>query len=218
MNPSQERAWETYHDRFVVPVPRRETSTSVAFDAHVVWTEVFGRSAPLIVEIGCGVGESLFAAAAANPDVDFVAFEVFGPAIASTLSRIGRAGITNVRIVEADGAEGVSRLFGPASITELWTFFPDPWHKKRHAKRRLVSPEFATLVADRLVPGGLWRLATDWADYAVWMQEVLNQHPGFTHEGDGTAPRFSGRAVTRYERRGLDAGRAIIDLTYRRPS
>jgi len=216
MNPSQERAWRAHADRWVVRVPARERSTSVHPDARVDWDAEFGRSAPLIVEGGSGRGEALVALAGLHPEANVVAFEVFEPAVASTLSRIAHEGLGNVRVVLADGAEGLEHLFVPGSVAEVWTFFPDPWHKPRHHKRRLVDPAFAALVASRLVPGGLWRLATDWADYAVRMREVLDATPGLENAADGWAPRFAERPVTKYEARGLAAGRTVYDLVYRR--
>lgn len=216
MNESQSKAWERHAAQFVIHVPSGELDTSVSEDAHVDWDATFGRVAPRVVEIGSGNGDSLVPMAAARPDVDFVAFEVFAPAVASTLGRIGRAGLTNVRIVLADGAQGLGMLFDSASVAEVWTFFADPWHKARHHKRRLVNPGFADVVADHLVPGGLWRLATDWADYALWQRETLDAHPRLTNAHGGWAPRLEARPVTKYEARGLAAGRAVHDLTYRR--
>ncbi|WP_309224323.1 tRNA (guanosine(46)-N7)-methyltransferase TrmB [Propioniciclava sp. MC1683] len=217
MNASQEKAWTTLADDLVIRVPARELSTSVHPDAHVDWAATFGREAPLFVEIGSGRGEALVALAEQHPEANVVAFEVFQPAVASTLSRINRHGVTNVRVVLANGVEGLEHLFAPATVAELWTFFPDPWHKPRHHKRRLVSPEFAELVASRLVPGGQWRLATDWADYAEAMREVLDVAPGLVNVHGGWAPRWAERPLTKYEQRGLDAGREVHDLTYRRP-
>lgn len=215
MNPSQAKAWETHAPRLVVTVPPRELSTSVHPDAHVDWEALFGRRARIAVEIGSGRGEALVALAELHPDWNIVAFEVFQPAVASTLSRIARHGVDNVRIVLANGVEGLERLFPPRSITELWTFFPDPWHKPRHHKRRLVSAEFAALAASRLTAGGVWRLATDWADYADAMRAVLDAAPGLVNAHDGWAPRFAERPVTKYEDRGLAAGRTVRDLEYR---
>ena len=217
MNASQEKAWTTLADDLVIRVPARELSTSVHPDAHVDWAATFGREAPLFVEIGSGRGEALVALAEQHPEANVVAFEVFQPAVASTLSRINRHGVTNVRVVLANGVEGLEHLFAPATVAELWTFFPDPWHKPRHHKRRLVSPEFAELVASRLVPGGQWRLATDWADYAEAMREVLDVAPGLVNVHGGWAPRWAERPLTKYEQRGLDAGREVHDLTYRSP-
>lgn len=216
MNPSQARAWDAHAGRWVVAVPQRETSTSIAADAAVDWESVFGRRAPLVVEIGPGRGESLSALARRRPEVNVVAFEVFEPAVASGLARLARDGVDNVRFVVANGAEGLARLVAAGGLHELWTFFPDPWHKARHHKRRLVSSAFADLVATRLEPGGCWRLATDWDDYAAAMRELLDAHPRFENAHDGWAPRWEERPLTKYEARGLAAGREIHDLTYRR--
>lgn len=216
MNESQQRAWDRHRDTYVVDVPRGAMSTSVADHASVDWRAVFGREAPLIVEIGSGGGDSLVPMAQGRPDADVVAFEVFEPAVASTLGRLARDEVANVRIVVADGAQGLDLLFDDGSVSELWTFFADPWHKKRHHKRRLVGPDFADTVAAKLPVGGLWRLATDWEDYALWMREHLDAHPGFTNAHDGWAPRLAERPVTKYEAKGLAAGRRVHDLTYRR--
>lgn len=216
MNASQQKAWDRHAARFVVDAPRGDRPTQLAVDAAVDWDAVFGRRAPRVVEIGSGNGESLVAMAAGRPEADFVAFEVYPPSVASTLGRIGRAGIENVRVVVADGSDGIGILFPTGSLAEVWTFFADPWHKTRHHKRRLVNPEFAELVADRLAPGGLWRLATDWEDYAHHQREVLDAEPRLSNVYDGFAPRFAERPVTKYEARGLAAGRQVFDLTYRR--
>lgn len=216
MNESQARSWERHRERFVVHVPRGDLSTSIADNAAVDWAAEFGRRAPLIVEIGSGAGESLVPMAAGRPESDVVAFEVFEPAVASTLGRLNRDGVDNVRIVVADGAQGLAKLFADGTVSELWTFFADPWHKKRHHKRRLVGRDFADVVTAKLTPGGLWRLATDWADYALWMREHLDAHPGLVNVHDGWAPRLEERPVTKYEAKGLAAGRHVYDLTYRR--
>lgn len=218
MNASQQRGWDTWHDQYVVDVPRGERRTSVAPEARVDWSERFGRTAPLVVEIGSGNGESLVEMARVHPERDVVAFEVFEPAVASTISHLGREGVGNVRLVMGDAVEGLEWLFAPASLSEVWVFFPDPWPKPRHHKRRLVSPAFAALVASRLAPGGVLRLATDWEEYAWWMRDVLDSSPLLRndHPETGWAPRLAERPVTRFEQRGLDAGRTVHDLTYRR--
>ncbi|SDL53902.1 tRNA (guanine-N7-)-methyltransferase [Tessaracoccus oleiagri] len=216
MNDSQRGAWDRHAADFVVDVPPAELSTSIADGASVDWVREFGRRADLIVEIGSGAGDSLVPMAAARPEADVVAFEVFEPAVASTLGRIGREGLTNVRIVVADGAQGLGRLFDDGTISEVWTFFADPWHKSRHHKRRLVSGAFGDVVARKLVPGGVWRLATDWEDYALWMREELDDHALLENVHGGWAPRLADRPVTKYESRGIAAGRRIYDLTYRR--
>jgi tRNA (guanine-N7-)-methyltransferase len=216
MNESQQRAWDAHRDAWVVELPSGERRTSVASAASVDWSTVFGREAPLKVEIGSGTGHAVTALAEAMPEANVVAFEVFTPAVASTLGRLARHGVGNVRLVVADGAQALATVFAEGTVTELWTFFPDPWHKARHHKRRLVSPEFAALAASRLATGGVWRLATDWTDYAESMREVLDAEPGLVNCHEGWAPRFDARPVTKYERRGLEAGRTIHDLAYRR--
>ncbi|MEA4943268.1 MAG: tRNA (guanosine(46)-N7)-methyltransferase TrmB [Propionicimonas sp.] len=214
MNPSQTRAWETLHDRWTLTLPAGPRVTSVAGHARIDLPQVFGRTAPLLVEIGSGNGEAVVTLAQRFPEANLLAFEVFEPAAASTLSRIERAGVTNVRLVVADGSQAVATALEDASITELWTFFPDPWHKARHHKRRLVNPDFAAVVGRKLVPGGRWRIATDWADYADHAQQVLDAEPSLANFCDGAAPRWEPRPVTRYEARGIAAGRPIIDLCY----
>ena len=217
MRPNQRRAWERHHEEFVLEVPQRETSTSIDAAARLDLPAAFGREAPLVVEVGPGTGESLVPMAQARPDVNLLAFEVYAPAVAQLVGALARAELTNVRVVAANAVEGLQHLVPAAGLDELWTFFPDPWPKARHHKRRLVGPGTAALVAARLRPGGVWRLATDWDDYALQMRQVLDATPGLVSEHpDGWAPRWADRPLTRFEQRGLDAGRAVHDLTYRR--
>ena len=217
MTPAQRRAWESYQDRWVIDVPRADTSTSVAAGSTLDLAAVFGRTAPVMVEVGPGMGDSLAPMAAARPSCDVLAFEVFQPAIAALLARLATEEIGNVRIASVDAVDGFAHLLPPDSVDEVWMFFPDPWHKARHHKRRLLSPQFAGLVATRLRVGGCWRLATDWPDYADQMRDVLDRHPDYENaHPDGPAPRFADRPVTRFEQRGIEAGRTITDLVYRR--
>lgn len=217
MNPSQQRAWANLRDRWVLELPAAARVTSVAPGVRIDPDAVFGRPGPLMVEIGSGNGDAVAALATALPQANILAFEVFEPAVASTLAKLERSGATNVRVVVADGAQAVETALSDSSVTELWTFFPDPWHKARHHKRRLVNPGFAAVVTRKLVPGGVWRLATDWADYAEHAHEVLDSEPGLELCHDDPEPRWALRPVTKYEARGLAAGRAIVDLCYRRP-
>jgi tRNA (guanine-N7-)-methyltransferase len=173
----------------------------------------FGRTAPLVVEIGSGTGEALVSLAAARPDHDVLALEVWRPGVARTFRLLEQEGVGNVRLLMLDAVWCLEHLVGSGDLAELWTFFPDPWHKKRHHKRRLVSPAFAALVADRLEVGGTWRLATDWSDYAEHVDVVLAAEPRL--EGGRTA-RWAERPVTKFERRGVAEGRAIVDFCYRR--
>ena len=215
MNPSQRKAWDGLRARWVLDLPAAARTTSVAPDARIDPVAVFGREAPLLVEIGSGNGDVVAAVAQARPEANLLAFEVFEPAVASTLSKLDRAGVGNVRLVVADGAQALTTALPDASVAELWTFFPDPWHKARHHKRRLVNPAFAATVARKLVPGGCWRLATDWADYAEHARDVLEAEPALAPCRPGPAPRWDLRPVTKYEARGIAQGREIVDLCYR---
>ena len=218
MNQSQHKSWQRWHDRYVLDLPQGELETQLAPQDPIDLLAAFGRQAPLAVEIGSGSGENLAAMALEHPDWNLLAFEVFEPAVARTFVRLAAAEVDNVRIVVADGADGLAQLVRPGQLQELWTYFPDPWHKVRHHKRRLVNTDFATLVASRLTSQGRWRLATDWDRYAEAMREVLDHHPGLVNDSaeNGWAPRFPGRPLTRFEQRGLDAGRPVHDLCYRR--
>lgn len=217
MRPNQRRAWEAYRERFVIEVPRLDTSTSVHPAASLDLVEAFGRDAALIVEIGPGAGESLVPMAEVRPQANVLAFEVYQPAIARLLAQLAKTDLDNVRIVEADAVDAMEHLVPAQSVDEIWLFFPDPWHKTRHHKRRLLTPEFAALTASRMKEGGIWRIATDWADYSDRIRDVLDNDPSFAnaHPG-GCAPRWAARPITHFEQRGLDAGRQIFDLTYRR--
>lgn len=204
--PKQQAAWDTYAERWVIP-------DEAVDDPDFSWARWFGREAPLVVEIGGGVGEATAALAAARPEVNVLALEVWRPGVAEGLGRVGEAGATNVRFSSVDAVWTLEHLIAPGTISELWTFFPDPWHKTRHHKRRLVNPEHAATIASRLAPGGLWRLATDWADYAEQMVEVLDAEPLL--EG-GVVERWAERPVTKFERKGIAKDRVITDLAYRR--
>ncbi len=204
--PRQAEAWAAHHDAWVVP---DEDVDAPGF----TWSDRFGREAPLVVEIGSGIGEATAALAATRPAYDVLAFEVWRPGVADALARVAEAGATNVRFCTVDAVWSMEHLIRPAGLAELWTFFPDPWHKKRHHKRRLVTPEFARLAASRLAPGATWRLATDWSDYAEQMVEVLDDVADLS---GGVVPRWEERPVTKFERKGLAAGRSITDLAYRR--
>src|SRR6478735_9703154 len=170
--PSQQESWDAHHEDWVVP-------DAAVDDPSFSWSGVLGRTAPIIVEIGSGVGEATAALAAARPSYDVVALEVWRPGVAHTLGLIAEAGADNVRLLSVDAVWVLRHLFGTGEVDELWTFFPDPWPKTRHHKRRLVTAEFVRLAASRLRPGGMWRLATDWADYAEQMCAVLDADPAF---------------------------------------
>jgi tRNA (guanine-N7-)-methyltransferase len=206
--PRQAEAWAAHQADWVIPDEAVDRPGFRLAD----W---FGREAPLVVEIGSGIGEATAVLAAARPDCDVLALEVWRPGVADSLWRVAEAGAENVRFCSVDAVWFLEHVIEPASLTELWTFFPDPWHKKKHHKRRLVTPANAATAAARLQPGGVWRLATDWADYAEQMREVLDAEPLL--EG-GVVERWAERPVTRFERKGLAVGRTITDLAYRRRS
>jgi tRNA (guanine-N7-)-methyltransferase len=193
-------------------LPREELrDPQFAPQPSVNWAAVFGRDTKLIVEVGTGAGETLSAAAAARPEIDFIGFEVFERALGSAMILLEDADLDNVRLIHGDALTGLEYLFELRSIAEVWTFFPDPWPKSRHAKRRLVSTEFAELVASRLISGGLWRLATDWDGYAEHILDTLA--PNLKFELVSTE-RFALRPVTKFEGRGVAAGRTIHDFCF----
>lgn len=214
---AQDRAWTELAPHYIVEAPRGQAATSVRPGSQLDPAAAWGRDAPLVVEIGSGQGHAIVNAAASRPDVDFLAIEVFRAGLARTMLDADRAGVRNLRLVEANAPEVLQHLLPEAAAAELWVFFPDPWHKKKHAKRRLVTDEFAALAAHALQDGGMLRLATDWEDYALQMRAVMSRSPQFVaaFEGDW-ADRYDGRTLTAFERKGARVGRDIRDLTYRR--
>jgi tRNA (guanine-N7-)-methyltransferase len=171
----------------------------------------FGREAPLVLEIGSGMGESTAALAAAEPDLDHLAVEVFEPGIAALLMRA--AGLTNLVVVRGDAVTLLAERVPDASLAGIRVFFPDPWPKRRHHKRRLVQPGFVALAAARLRSGGTLHMATDWADYAQQMRAVADAEPLLV---GGPIPRPQWRPVTKFEARARAEGRDVHDLLYRR--
>lgn len=217
LNDRQQAAWNTLGDTHVLDLPRLGTDTSVDPGHRFDQCTAFGREAPFVVEIGSGRGEVIVKAAAENPGTDFLALEVYIPGVAQTLVAMQREGVDNIRIAILNAAEALETMIVPESVDELWTFFPDPWRKLRHHKRRLVTDAFATKAARVIKPGGVWRLATDWQHYADKMHDVLEHSPDFDFDG-GWAPRFEGRLVTRFETKGTEVGHEICDLTAIRPN
>lgn len=217
MSEAQERAWTDLAPQYVIDVPRDVAATSILPGSAIDPAEVWGRVAPLVVEIGSGQGHAIVHAATSHPERDFLAIEVFRAGLARTMLDADRAGARNLRLVEANAPEVLQHLVPEGSVDELWIFFPDPWHKKKHTKRRLVADGFPALAAHALKDGGVLRLATDWEDYALQMREVMGAARDFepTFEGEW-APRFEGRVLTAFERKGARVGRDIRDLSYRR--
>lgn len=177
---------------------------------------VFGRAAPHVLEIGFGMGEGLAETAAAHPDTDFLGVEVHTPGVGALLKLIGERELANVRVIQYDAVEVLERMIAPASLAGVRVFFPDPWHKKRHHKRRLIQPPLVALLASRLAPGGFIHLATDWQDYAEQMLAVLSAEPLLRNTVADYAPRPDTRPLTKFEQRGLRLGHGVWDLIFRR--
>lgn len=185
----------------------------------------FGRSAPVVLEIGSGTGTAALAMAAREPHIDLVAVEVYRPGIAQTVQGIERTGVTNLRILRGDAADVLENMVAPASLTGVRVFFPDPWPKARHHKRRLLSAATFALVADRLRPGGVLHVATDHADYAEWIAEVGDAEQALTRlpfdaerrTVDG-APLSVDRPVTKFEDKAQQVGRRVSEFVWVRPA
>lgn len=186
LNGRQAEAWERTSSKYIIDPPRDRADTSVAEGYEFDQQALYGRKAPLIVEIGSGLGEAMAFAASANPDKDFLAVEVYRPGLAALMVRVENNELTNVRAVQANAPEVLDSLLPPASASEVWVFFSDPWHKVRHHKRRLIKDSFVRKLEQVLVPGGVVRLATDWSNYAEQMREVFDAAPAFTsmHPGE----------------------------------
>jgi len=211
VSPAQERALQTLLPTFGVPF--------VA--TPVEWSAVFGRTHDLILEIGSGMGETTADIAEAQPDNDFIAVEVHRPGIGSLLRHIHERRLTNLRIVQHDATEVVTHMIATGTLAGIHIFFPDPWPKKRHHKRRLLQAAFVRLLADRLASGGYLHAATDWLAYAeemltVFEAEALLQNT--VSDVGGFAPRPAYRPLTKFERRGLDLGHQVRDLVFRKRS
>lgn len=196
----------------------RAGDTMIVDSTSPDWPAVFGRQAPLGVEVGFGMGHALLDWAAECPDWNLVGIEVYQPGIGALLLGLDSQGSTNVRVLEADARQALAAGFEPDSIDEVRILFPDPWPKKRHHKRRLVQPDFVRLLASRMRPGARLGLATDWQDYAQHMLTVLDAEPLLQNRsGQGSyAERPSGRPTTRFEERGRRLGHQVWDLGYER--
>ena len=178
-------AWERNADQYVIDPPRKIADTSVADDFELNPDEAFGRKAPLIIEIGTGLGECIANAAKNDPERNYLAVEVYRPGLAQLMLKVESFGIENVRAVQANAPEVLDVMLQENSADEIWIFFSDPWHKPRHHKRRLIKSSFLDKVSRVLKPGGTLRLATDWSNYAEQMREVLEAHSDFTNQFPG---------------------------------
>ncbi|MES2535030.1 MAG: tRNA (guanosine(46)-N7)-methyltransferase TrmB [Pseudomonadota bacterium] len=204
LSTAQARAIETLGPTFCIPYAK----APLAFD------QVFGRSAPTIFEIGFGMGETTAKIAAGMPEKNFIGVEVHTPGVGSLLKLIGEQNLTNLRLIQHDAVEVLTQMIPPASLAGAHVFFPDPWHKARHNKRRLIQPGFITLLASRIAPGGYLHCATDWQEYAEQMLEVLGGEPALQNTVENYAPRPDYRPVTKFENRGLRLGHGVWDLVF----
>ena len=204
LSPAQERALDELLPRY-----------GIAFrPAPLDYPAVFGRTAPVVLEIGCGMGETTAEIAAAQPSTDFLGVEVHGPGVGALLNRIDAAGLTNLRIVRHDAVEVVRDMIPRDSLAGVHVYFPDPWPKKRHHKRRLLQPPFIGSLAQRIAPGGYLHVATDWAEYADAVLAALRAEPLLANTVDGFATRPSWRPRTKFEARGERLGHAVFDLVF----
>ncbi len=179
---------------------------------------LFGRDAPTILEIGFGMGEATAQIAAALQDRNFIACEVHEAGVGALLRRIGEQGLQNLRLIRHDAVEVLEHMIAPRSLAGVHIYFPDPWHKKRHHKRRLVQAPFVRLLAERIAPGGYLHCATDWQPYAEQMLEVLSAEPLLANTAEGYAPKPEHRPLTKFEQRGLKLGHGVWDLVFTRIS
>jgi tRNA (guanine-N7-)-methyltransferase len=208
MTVAQERAWAELWPHFGLE----------SADAPLDLAAVFGREAPRTLEIGFGNGESLVSLAAEHPERDFLGIEVHRPGVGHLLLRVEELGLSNLRVICRDAVEVLERCIAEASLDEVLLYFPDPWPKKRHHKRRIVQPGFVALVSSRLRPGGVFRMATDWQPYAEHMLAVAGACDTLRNDSaeDDYVPRPASRPVTRFERRGQRLGHGVWDLAFRR--
>ncbi|MDR2092676.1 MAG: tRNA (guanosine(46)-N7)-methyltransferase TrmB [Azoarcus sp.] len=177
---------------------------------------VFGRDAPKILEIGFGMGETTARIAMEHPETDYLGVEVHGPGVGALCKLVAENGIGNLRIVQHDAVEVLRDMIADGALAGVHVFFPDPWRKARHYKRRLIQPEFVALVARKLAPGAYLHCATDWENYAEWMLDVLSSST-LENTAPGFAPRPVHRPLTKFEHRGLRLGHGVWDLVFRRP-
>lgn len=202
----QARALATLGPRFVLPYQEQ------VLDCEAV----FGRRAPTILEIGFGMGDATAHIAALRPQHDFIGCEVHEPGVGALLKRIGEQGLTNLRIVQHDAVEVLDHMIAPASLAGVHIFFPDPWHKKRHHKRRLIQPPLVAKLASRLAPGGYLHCATDWEPYAQQILDVLSGEPALQNTAESYAEKPAYRPLTKFENRGLKLGHGVWDVVFTR--
>jgi tRNA (guanine-N7-)-methyltransferase len=178
--------------------------------------KAFARKAPVILEIGFGMGKTTAEIAESYPEKDFLCVEVHTPGVGSLLKEVEARGLSNIRIVQHDAVEVLTHMIVDGTLSGIHVYFPDPWPKKRHHKRRLIQPSLATRLARKLAPGGYLHCATDWEDYAMQMLQVLSAEPLLNNSADGFAPRPAWRPVTKFEQRGIKLGHGVWDVLFTR--
>ena len=206
VSPAQQRAVEMLLPRFGIPYAAQPLDLNLAF----------GRAAPKILEIGFGMGDSTATIALAHPENDYLALEVHTPGVGNLLKLIDVQQISNIRIIQHDAVEVLRDMIADASLSGVHIFFPDPWHKARHNKRRLIQTPFVAQLVRKLKPGGYIHVATDWQDYAEQVLRVLSEEPLLENTADGYAPRPAYRPLTKFEQRGIRLGHGVWDLVFRR--
>ena len=205
MGTGQQRALQALGPRYVVPfTPGQQPD----------WAGIFGRAAPTVLEIGFGMGGATAAIAAARPDTNFIGVEVHEPGVGALLKLIDERSLQNLRIVQHDAVEVLAHMVAPRSLAGVHIYFPDPWHKKRHHKRRLIQPAFVSRLVNHIAPGGYLHCATDWEPYAQQMLEVLSAEPQLRNTAEGYAPRPDWRPLTKFEHRGMKLGHGVWDLVF----
>jgi tRNA (guanine-N7-)-methyltransferase len=204
LSTAQARAFDEQGPKFLVPYTK----------APLDFAQAFGRSAPVVLEIGFGMGDTTAHIARAMPETNFLGVEVHTPGVGSLLKQIGEQGIENLRLIQHDAFEVLNHMIPDQSLAGFHIFFPDPWHKARHNKRRLIQPPFVKLLCDKLAPGGYIHCATDWEDYAIQMLEVLGNEPLLQNTAEGYAEKPGYRPLTKFENRGLKLGHGVWDLVF----
>jgi tRNA (guanine-N7-)-methyltransferase len=202
----QARAYEQFGPQFLLPY----RAAPLDFEA------TFGRNAPTILEIGFGMGEATAHIAALMPEKNFLCCEVHEPGVGALLKRIGEQNLQNIRICAHDAVDVLDHMLQPATLAGVHVFFPDPWHKTRHNKRRLIQSPFVRKLAEHLAPGGYLHCATDWQPYAEQMLEVLSQEPLLRNTAEAYAPKPAYRPLTKFENRGLKLGHGVWDVVFER--
>ncbi len=206
VSPAQQRACDTLLPRFGIPYKAQSLNLA----------QTFGREAPRILEIGFGMGESTAAIALANPENDFLALEVHTPGVGNLLKLIDAQHINNIRIIRHDAVEVLRDMITASTLDGVHIFFPDPWHKSRHNKRRLIQAPFIAQLVHKLKPGGYIHVATDWEEYAEQMLGVLSAEQHLENTAEDFAPRPAYRPLTKFEQRGIRLGHGVWDLVFRR--